>query len=76
MAPHFTFIKSVAINKDCSQSHRVKGIRIRLQLPSVIYCPNSFVLIPRHYMNLKEIRYESMSLNRIEATKSDRVVVA
>ena len=30
----------------------------------------------RHFENLKDIRYESLSLNRIVADKSHRVIVA
>ena len=48
----------------------------RLQLHGAIYRPHSFVLMPRFCANLKAIRYESMSLNRIVADKSDRVIVA
>ena len=36
----------------------------------------SFVLILRYCENLKAIRYESTSLNRIVADKSHRVIVA
>ena len=49
---------------------------VRLQLHSEIYRPDSFVLILRHCVNLKAIRYESTSLNRIAADKSHRVIVA
>ena len=38
--------------------------------------PDSFVLMPRYCVNLKAIRYESTSLNRIEADKSQCVIVA
>ena len=40
---------------------------VRLQLHGAIYRPDSFVLMLRHCVNLKAIRYESMSLNRIAA---------
>ena len=50
--------------------------RLRLQLHSAIYRPDSFVLILRYCANLKAIRYESTSLNRILADKSHRVIVA
>ena len=46
-----------------------------LQLHGAIYRPDSFVLMLRHYVNLKAIRYESTSLNRIAADKSQRVIV-
>ena len=50
--------------------------RLRLQLHGVIYLPDSFVLMLRYCANLKAIRYESMSLNRIAADESHRVIVA
>ena len=49
---------------------------VRLQLHGAIYRPDSFVLMPRYCANLKAIRYESTSLNRIVADKSHRVIVA
>ena len=49
---------------------------LRLQLHGAIYRPNSFVLMLRYYANLKVIRYESTSFNRIVADKSHRVIVA
>ena len=49
---------------------------LRLQLHGAVYRPNSFVLMLRHCVNLKATRYESMSLNRIVADKSHRVIVA
>ena len=49
---------------------------IRLQLHCAIYRPDSFVLMSRHCANLKAIRYESTSLNRIVADKSHSVIVA
>ena len=48
----------------------------RLQLHSAIYRPDSFVLVLRYCANLKAIRYESTSKNRIVADKSRRVIVA
>ena len=48
---------------------------LRLQLHSAIYRPDSFLLMLRYCENLKAIRYESMSLNRIVADKSHRVIV-
>ena len=49
---------------------------LRLRLHTAIYCPDSFVLMPCHCANLKAIKYESMSLNRIVADKSHRAIVA
>ena len=49
---------------------------LRLQLHGAIYRPDSFVLMLRYCANLKAIRYESTSLNRIVADKSHRVIVA
>ena len=49
---------------------------LRLQLHGAIYCHDLFVLMPHHCVNLKAIRYESTSLNRIAADKSHRVIVA
>ena len=48
--------------------------QIRLQLHGGIYCPDSFVMMVRYCANLKAIRYESTSLNRIVANKSHRVI--
>ena len=49
---------------------------LRLQLHCAIYRPDSFVLMVRYCANLKAIRYESTSLNRIVDDKSHRVIVA
>ena len=49
---------------------------LRLQLHGAIHRPDSFVLMLRYCANLKAIRYESTSLNRIAADKSHRVIVA
>ena len=49
---------------------------IRLQLHGAIYCPDSLVFVLRYCANLKAIRYESISLNRIVPDKSHRVIVA
>ena len=38
--------------------------------------PDSFVMMLRYCANLKAIRYEPTSLNRIVADKSHRVIVA
>ena len=50
--------------------------KVRLRLHGAIYRPDSFVLMLRYCANLKATRYESMSLNRIVAHKSHRVIVA
>ena len=49
---------------------------LRLQLHDAIDRSDSFVLMLRYCANLKAIRYESTSLNRIVADKSHRVIVA
>ena len=46
------------------------GNSLRPQLHGAIYRPDSFVLMIRYCANLKTIRYESTSLNRIVADKS------
>ena len=43
------------------------------RLQGAIYRPDSFVLMLRYYANLKAIRYESTSLNRIVVDESHRV---
>ena len=47
-----------------------RRVIVRLRLHCAIYRPDSFVLMLRCCANLKAIRYESMSLNRIVADKS------
>ena len=49
---------------------------VKLQLHGPIYRPDSFLLMLRYCANLKTIRYESMTLNRIEADKLHRITVA
>ena len=49
---------------------------LRLQLHGAIYLPDSFVMMLRYCANMKAIRYESTSSNRIVADKSYRVIVA
>ena len=56
--------------------HRHYIQQLRLQLHGAIHRPDSFVLMLRYCANLKAIRYESTSLNRIIADKSHRVTVA
>ena len=48
----------------------------RLQLHGAIYRPDSFVLMLLYCANLKAIRYESTSLNRIVADKLHHVTAA
>ena len=56
--------------------HLIPTVCLRLQLHCAIYRPDSFVLMLRYCANLKAIRYESTSLNRIVADKSHRVIAA
>ena len=49
---------------------------VRLRLRGAIYRPDSFVLMSRYCANLKAIRYESTTLNRIVDDKSHRVILA
>ena len=62
----------VSLHSDSLQHLR----NLRLQLHGAIYRPDSFVMMLRYCANLKAIRYESMSLTRIAANKSHRVIVA
>ena len=48
---------------------------VRLRLHGAIYRPDSFVLMIRYCANVKAIRYESTSLNRIVADTSHREIV-
>ena len=62
-----------------STAHSLCGMTLlclMLQLHGVIYRPDSFVLMLHYCANLKAIRYESMSLNRIVADKLNCVIVA
>ena len=54
----------------------LSSFHVRLQFHGAIYRPNSFVLMLRYCANLKAIRYESSSLNRIIADKLHLVIVA
>ena len=49
---------------------------IRLRLHGAIYRPDSFVSMLHYRANLKAIRYESTTLDRILADKSHRAIVA
>ena len=62
--------------KSLSKNYSPKNFTVRLQLHGAIYRPDSFVLMLRYCANLKAIRYESTSLNRIVADKSHRIIVA
>ena len=55
---------------------KISKTDVTLQLHGAIYHPDSFVLMLRYCANLKAIRYEPTSLNRIVADKSQRVIVA
>ena len=48
---------------------------LRLQLHGAIYHPDSFVLMLRYCANLKAIRYEPTTLNRIVGDESHCVIV-
>ena len=61
---------------DCCVHEIFANDILRLQLHGAIYRPDSFVLMLRYCANLKAIRYELTSLNRIVADKSHRVIVA
>ena len=61
---------------DAEKASKLIEQTLRLQLHGAIYCPDSFVLMLRYCANMKAIRYESTSLNRIVADKSHRVIVA
>ena len=73
--------ESTSLNRIVAdESHRVIIASLvragRLQLHGEIYRPDSFVLMLCYCANLKVIRYESTSLNRIVADKSHRLIVA
>ena len=55
----------------CGPSLTVKATIARCDLS-----PDSFVMMPRYCANLKAIRSESRSLNRIVADKLHRVIIA
>ena len=50
-------------------------LQLKLQLHGTIYRPDSFVLMLRYCVNLKAIRYESTSLNRIREAVDFTLVV-
>ena len=50
--------------------------RVWLRLHGAIYRPDSFVMMLCYCANLKAIRYESTSLNKVVTDKSHRVIVA
>ena len=49
---------------------------MRLQLHDAIHRPDSFVLMLHYCVNLKVIRYKSMTFNRIVADKLHHVIAA
>ena len=59
-----------------TSEHFLYWIHDRLQLHGAIYHPDSFVLMLRYCANLKAIRYESTTLNRIVADQSHCVIIA
>ena len=67
-------------NKIRVYTHECRGFvlcrRLRLQLHGAIYRPDSFVLMQLYCANLKAIRYESTSLNRIVSDKLHSVIAA
>ena len=67
-------IKDVFLYSRFEKKARLISVRLRLQ--GAIYRPDSFAVMLRYCANLKAIRYESTSLNRIVADKSHRVIVA
>ena len=71
---HLKLLRLVPLFK--SESEAKLPENVRLELHGAIYHPDSFVLMLRYCANLKAIRYESTSLNRIVADKSHRVIVA
>ena len=71
--------KSVKYNKSVKKYNEtsVKGNLVKATGYTVQFNrPDSFVLMLRYFANLKAIRYESTSLNRIVADKSHREIVA
>ena len=58
----------------CLEIVLLTDICLRLRLHGAIYRPDSFVLMLGYCANLKAIRYEPKSLNRIVADKSHRVL--
>ena len=73
------FYSCPALGNFLSVAQKVHDFRyrnLRLQLHGAIYRPDSFVMMLRYCANLKAIRYESTSLDRIVADKSHRVIVA
>ena len=73
------FVLVITWSTPGTKQHRFSHAKVnslRLQLHGAIYRPDSFVMMLRYCANLKAIRYESTSLNRIVADKSHRVIVA
>ena len=55
---------------------RVTNLFVKLRLHGAIYCHDSFAMTLHYCANLKAIRCESTSLNRIVDDKSHCVIVA
>ena len=73
----FTFQNPPPVETSHGTDESAILIRLRLQLHGAIYYrPYSFVFILRYCANLKAIRHESTSFNRIAANKSHRVIAA
>ena len=73
---HVPTLHIQAITSIPSVKKLYKVRQVRLQLHGAIYRPDSFVFMLRYCKNLKAIRYESTSFNRIVADKSHRVIAA
>ena len=71
-----TQITANLMEKTLQPAARGNSSCFRLQLHGVIYRPDSFVMMLRYCANLKAIGYESVSLNRIVADNSHRIIVA
>ena len=69
-------INSIGIRKTILLLHKIVNLAKATITHSAIYRPDSFVLMLRYCANLKAIRYESTSLNRIVADKSHRVIAS
>ena len=72
----FQLSQTAVVEAGMSSTFLIVPVKLRLQLHGAIYRPDSFVLMLRYCANLKAIRYESTSWNRIVADRSHRVIVA
>ena len=79
MQPHTTIRVAVSSvsddNFDKTVSDSGNGIHLRIGLHGAIYRSDSSVMMLRYCANLKAVRYESTSLNRIVADKLHRIIV-